>query len=282
MRAACASSTRRYDPTLSNDEGMQWRTEVSQGSQPCRGLALPSRSRARRERDRRDPLRSLRRSRALRRMRSRRLRARCASVRRRRRPGTRRCFALVRSPVAGVAGREPSCRPPTASQRRLPARAGGRADAGQTRQRVRYEPQLGGAGQTVGIVDAFDDPKSKSDLGAFDAHYGLPECTTANGCFKKVGQTGSPRCPPPTQAAGLSRSRSMSRRSTRSARTARSCWSRPNSAADSNLATAANEAVALGATEVSNSYGGAGGRLGRAEAGAYNHPGVPIVAADRR
>ena len=45
------------------------------------------------------------------------------------------------------------------------------------------------------------------------------------------------------------------------------------------LATAVNEAVALGATEVSNSYGGPELGIGSIEQNAYNHPGVAITAA---
>src|SRR5713226_858682 len=40
-----------------------------------------------------------------------------------------------------------------------------------------------GAGQTIGIVDAYDDPNIESDLGVFDSQFGLPACTTSNGCF---------------------------------------------------------------------------------------------------
>jgi len=43
-----------------------------------------------------------------------------------------------------------------------------------------------GAGQVIGIVDAYDDPKAEADLGVFDAQFGLPACTSANGCFRKV------------------------------------------------------------------------------------------------
>ena len=39
---------------------------------------------------------------------------------------------------------------------------------------------------TVGIVVAYDNPKLESDLGVYRAKYGLPACTTANGCFKKI------------------------------------------------------------------------------------------------
>ncbi len=52
-----------------------------------------------------------------------------------------------------------------------------------------------GAGQTIGIVDAYDDPTAENDLGVFSAQLGLPACTTANGCFKKVNQTGGTRYP---------------------------------------------------------------------------------------
>jgi subtilase family serine protease len=52
-----------------------------------------------------------------------------------------------------------------------------------------------GAGKTIAIVDAYDDPTAESDLAVFNAQYGLPACTTANGCFKKVDQTGGTRYP---------------------------------------------------------------------------------------
>jgi subtilase family serine protease len=52
-----------------------------------------------------------------------------------------------------------------------------------------------GNGQTVGIVDAYDDPNIESDLGVYSSHYGLPVCSTANGCFKKVDQTGGSSYP---------------------------------------------------------------------------------------
>src|SRR5580658_8440677 len=47
-----------------------------------------------------------------------------------------------------------------------------------------------GAGQTIGIVDAYDDPNAEADLGVFDKQYGLAACTSSNGCFRKVYATG--------------------------------------------------------------------------------------------
>jgi subtilase family serine protease len=52
-----------------------------------------------------------------------------------------------------------------------------------------------GSGETIAIVDANDDPTAEKDLGVFSKQFGLPACTTANGCFKKVGQTGGTRYP---------------------------------------------------------------------------------------
>ena len=52
-----------------------------------------------------------------------------------------------------------------------------------------------GAGKTIAIVDAYDDPTAESDLAVFSSQYGLPACTTANGCFKKVNQTGGTSYP---------------------------------------------------------------------------------------
>jgi subtilase family serine protease len=52
-----------------------------------------------------------------------------------------------------------------------------------------------GAGQTIAIVDAYDDPNTQSDLAVFSSQYGLPSCTTSNGCFSKVNQTGGTSYP---------------------------------------------------------------------------------------
>src|SRR2546425_6876419 len=52
-----------------------------------------------------------------------------------------------------------------------------------------------GAGKTIAIVDAYNDPTAEADLATFSSQYGLPSCTTANGCFKKVNQKGGSSYP---------------------------------------------------------------------------------------
>ena len=47
-----------------------------------------------------------------------------------------------------------------------------------------------GQGQVIGIVNAYDDAKIESDLGVFSAQFGLPACTSSNGCFRKVYSNG--------------------------------------------------------------------------------------------
>jgi fibronectin type 3 domain-containing protein len=54
-----------------------------------------------------------------------------------------------------------------------------------------------GAGQTIAIIDAYDDPNIQSDLQAFDQYYGLP---TAN--LTIVNQTGGTSLPSPDLTGG--------------------------------------------------------------------------------
>jgi subtilase family serine protease len=58
-----------------------------------------------------------------------------------------------------------------------------------------------GTGQTIAIVGAYDAPTVESDLAVFEKQFGLPSCTTANGCFTKVNQLGAPT-PLPASNAG--------------------------------------------------------------------------------
>jgi hypothetical protein len=55
-----------------------------------------------------------------------------------------------------------------------------------------------GSNVTIAIVDAFDAPTAEADLGVYRSYMGLPPCTTANGCFKKVNQRGVQGSYPPS------------------------------------------------------------------------------------
>lgn len=47
-----------------------------------------------------------------------------------------------------------------------------------------------GAGQTIALVDAYDDPNAESDLAVFSQQFKLPIASTSNGFFRKVYATG--------------------------------------------------------------------------------------------
>jgi kumamolisin len=70
---------------------------------------------------------------------------------------------------------------------------GGGTPSGETPASLRsvYKlPSTGGSG-VIAIVDAFDYPTAENDLNVFSSQFGLPACTTANGCFLKVYASGS-------------------------------------------------------------------------------------------
>jgi kumamolisin len=72
----------------------------------------------------------------------------------------------------------------------------GTAPSGETPASIRGVYALpsslttGGSGR-IAIVDAFDYPTAANDLSVFSTRFGLPACTTANGCFKKVYANGT-------------------------------------------------------------------------------------------
>lgn len=51
-------------------------------------------------------------------------------------------------------------------------------------KKIYHLPTSGGHG-TVAIIGAYDDAVIEKDLNVFSSQFGLPECTTKNGCFKK-------------------------------------------------------------------------------------------------
>lgn len=154
--------------------------------------------------------------------------------------------------------------------------AGGLTPA-QLASAYEYDSAEGGAGQTVALVDAYDDPNIEKDLATFDSNYGLAACTAANGCFTKVGQTGSTTSLPKADKEGWSVEITLDVETAHAVcEKCKILLVEANEPTDTDLATAVNGAVKLGATEISNSYGGpeeAG------EEAAYDYPGVVITAS---
>ncbi|WP_141205724.1 S53 family peptidase [Streptomyces griseorubiginosus] len=138
----------------------------------------------------------------------------------------------------------------------------------------------GGTGATVAVVDAYDDPNAEADLATYRSHYGLPACTTANGCFKKVSQTGSTTSLPSSDA-GWSEEISLDLDMVSAiAPNAHILLVEATSPTMANLGKSVNEAVALGAKYVSNSYGGSESSSDTSYDSSYfNHPGVAITVS---
>ncbi|MFF7645339.1 peptidase S8 [Streptomyces canus] len=137
-----------------------------------------------------------------------------------------------------------------------------------------------GSGQTVAIVDAYDDPNAEADLATYRSYYGLPACTTANGCFKKVSQTGSTTSLP-TADSGWAGEISLDLDMVSAiAPNAHIVLVEAKSSSMANLGKAVNEAVTLGAKFVSNSYGGSESSSDTSYDSSYfNHPGVAITVS---
>jgi subtilase family serine protease len=133
-----------------------------------------------------------------------------------------------------------------------------------------------GVGQKIAIVDAFDDPNAEADLGVYRSTFALPACTTANGCFKKVNQNGAAS---PLPATDTHWGEEISLDVDMASAICPQCHIllvEAKSACFKYLGIAENQAATLGATEISNSYGG---KEGGGVASDFNHPGIPITVS---
>ena len=183
-----------------------------------------------------------------------------------------------------------------------------------------YElPDDAAGAQTIALVDAYNDPTAEADLASYDAEFGLPSCTGANGCFEQVGEDGSgAELPFPRTSAERSSAESFCKgheageTALRKREREEACllvreareWSveisldvetahavcqdcrialvEASSTAYSDLETAERTAGrTLGANEISNSWGGPECVEGECEgeASAFEQPGVVITAS---
>jgi subtilase family serine protease len=137
-----------------------------------------------------------------------------------------------------------------------------------------------GAGNVFAIVDAYDDPTAEADLGTYRSTYGLSSCTTANGCFRKVGQTGTSALP----RANGGWAQEISLDLDMASAVCPNCkilLVEANSNAFTDLAAAEDTAARLGASVISNSYGGSefSAESTATYNGHFNHPGIPITVS---
>ena len=134
-----------------------------------------------------------------------------------------------------------------------------------------------GSGPTIAIVDAYGYSSAESDLGVYRQQFNLGACTTANGCFKKVNQSGGTAYP--RNNTGWSQETALDLDMVSAmCPECKIVLVEANSNSLANLAAAEQEAAKLGAHAISNSYGG--GESGTTSYNSsYNHPGVAITVS---
>lgn len=136
----------------------------------------------------------------------------------------------------------------------------------------------GSATTVIAIVDAYGYPDAEADLGVYRAMYGLPACTTANGCFAKYNENGQQSSYP---AANLGWQQETALDLDMASAMCPNCkiiLIEASSSSYSDLARAENLAASLRAHVISNSYGGPEQGTQSIES-AYNHPGVAITVS---
>jgi hypothetical protein len=192
-------------------------------------------------------------------------------------PGFARCLAEART------DREARADAGASTDTEARTDAGARADAAPQGYspadlRAAYNlPATGGANQTVAVVDAGDDASAEADLGVYRSTYGLPACTSANGCFRKLNQRGAASPLPADAGWGEEISLDLDMVSAACPQCHILLVEADSTSLD-DLGASVNAAVAAGATEVTNSYGATEDSTTNADAADYAHPGVAIVA----
>jgi subtilase family serine protease len=140
-------------------------------------------------------------------------------------------------------------------------------------------PADAGTGQTIAIVDAYDHPNAEADLAAYRETFGLPACTTANGCFAKLDQRGEPG-PYPAADPGWALEISLDLDAVSAA--CPNCGIilvEADSSSLENLAAAVDTAAGLNPVAISNSYGADEFNGMDAYAPHYAHPGTTVVVS---
>ncbi|MGH3446794.1 MAG: hypothetical protein ACRDP4_04140 [Nocardioidaceae bacterium] len=137
---------------------------------------------------------------------------------------------------------------------------------------------LSSGGDTVAIVDAYGYTSLESDLATYRSHYGLPACTTDNGCLTIMDQAGGSDLPP--MDVGWAGEQALDVDAVSAA-----CPDcniivvQADSASFADLGQAVTTASQQpGVAAISNSYGG--GDVPDSTYGSYyDHPGIAVTAS---
>ena len=139
-----------------------------------------------------------------------------------------------------------------------------------------------GVGETIAVVDAFNDSKAVSDLATYRAHYGLPPCqpSTGAGCVTKLNQQGKPSPLPPGNVQWAAQESMDLDMVSAICPNCHILLVEANTNGLGDLGTADNTAVGAGAKFLSNSWDGSEFPSESFYDNVYfNHPGVAIAVA---
>lgn len=136
----------------------------------------------------------------------------------------------------------------------------------------------GSSSTIIAIVDAYGYTNAESDLGVYRAQFGLPPCTTANGCFKKLNQSGQQGNYPAQNTGWAQESALDLDMASAMCPNCKIYLIEGTSATFANLAASENTAAAQGAHAISNSYGG-GESGSQTYEPSYNHPGIAVTVS---
>jgi subtilase family serine protease len=140
-------------------------------------------------------------------------------------------------------------------------------------------PTTGGTGQTVGIVDAYGDNTAEADMATYRSNYGLPPCTTANGCFKKVNQAGVQGAYPANNQGWALETQLDLQMVSAVCPGCKILLVEAKNNLSASLYAAEDTAARLGATEISNSWGGGESSTETTDDAHFNHPGAAITVS---
>jgi len=135
------------------------------------------------------------------------------------------------------------------------------------------------SGGTVAIVDAYDDPTAESDLAIYRSAFGLSDCSSSNGCFRKINQQGLTASFP---GANSGWDEEISLDADMVSAVCPKCkilLIEANSPSFDDLGAAVDKAVSLGAMVISNSYYGPEWSGETAYDVHYHHSGVAITVS---
>ena len=183
-------------------------------------------------------------------------------------PGYAHCDSMVRTDVGGSMFSPNVLAPNVANGPYRPT---------DLRSAYKLPSTTNGAGQTVAIVDAFNDPNAEADMNKYRSTFGIAACTSASRCFKKVNQNGVAGSYPTSNSSwALEISLDLDMVSAICPK-CKIVLVEAASSSVANLSTAANRAITMGANVVSNSYGGS--ESSTFASSPFNHPGHIIVAS---